>query len=218
MNIYSVGFSCGDDYDGKESKVGYIDERSCRETKQRDSSSTTTRMDQMQHGDDDDEDDGHEVVQVVDFEIWPVEHPSEPPDEDRPVKCPMPADSSSVINLISACSEIYENEMENLKEGGKREKRFGERTMRKRPEVKKLQGGNGMEEEEEAMTSEPPPVRAVRKRHHTLTHGGSDARSSGVGGDDQIIMPLSRMPPLPPLPNHSITIFQMLQQIDKFDS
>lgn len=107
--------------------------------------------------------------------------------------------------------------MEILKEGGKREKRFGERLMRKRPEVKKVQGGNGMEEEDgEVMTSEPPPVRAVRKRHHTLTHGGSN--NGGGGSDNQIIMPLSRMPPLPPLPNHSITIFQMLQQIDKFDS
>lgn len=60
-------------------------------------------MDQMQHDedddDDDDEEDDDEVVQAVDFEIWPVEHPSEPPDEDRPVKCPMPADSSSVINV-----------------------------------------------------------------------------------------------------------------------
>lgn len=37
------------------------------------------------------------VGEEVDFEIWPVEHPMEPPDEDRPVKCPMP--ESSVINV-----------------------------------------------------------------------------------------------------------------------
>ena len=38
-----------------------------------------------------------EVEVELDFEIWPVEHPMEPPDEDRPVKCPMP--ESSVINV-----------------------------------------------------------------------------------------------------------------------
>lgn len=30
-------------------------------------------------------------------EFWPIEHPMEPSDEDRPVKCPMP--DSSVINV-----------------------------------------------------------------------------------------------------------------------
>ena len=30
-------------------------------------------------------------------EFWPIEHPMEPSDEDRPVKCPMP--HSSVINV-----------------------------------------------------------------------------------------------------------------------
>lgn len=30
-------------------------------------------------------------------DFFPVEHPMEPPDEDRPVKCPMP--ESSVINV-----------------------------------------------------------------------------------------------------------------------
>jgi hypothetical protein len=39
----------------------------------------------------------HLEVEVVDMEFWPVEHPMEPPDEDRPVKCPMP--DSSVINV-----------------------------------------------------------------------------------------------------------------------
>lgn len=39
-------------------------------------------------------------VELFDFEFWPVEHPSEPPDEDHPLKCPMP--DSSVIN-VSIC-------------------------------------------------------------------------------------------------------------------
>lgn len=34
------------------------------------------------------------------LEFWPVEHPLEPPDEDRPVKCPIPA-PSSVLNVRS---------------------------------------------------------------------------------------------------------------------
>lgn len=36
-------------------------------------------------------------------DFWPVEHPLEPRDEDRPVKCPMP--QSSVIN-VSLCFKL----------------------------------------------------------------------------------------------------------------
>lgn len=35
-----------------------------------------------------------------DFEFWPIEHPIEPLDEDRPVKCPVL--NSSVLN-VSVC-------------------------------------------------------------------------------------------------------------------
>lgn len=31
-------------------------------------------------------------------DFWPIEHPMEPPDEDQPVKCPIPP-HSSVINV-----------------------------------------------------------------------------------------------------------------------
>jgi len=49
--------------------------------------------------------DWHHLGVEVDMEFWPVEHPMEPPDEDRPVKCPMP--DSSVINVrIYASSSI----------------------------------------------------------------------------------------------------------------
>ena len=41
--------------------------------------------------------DWHHLEVEVDMEFWPVEHPMEPPDEDRPVKCPMP--DSTVINV-----------------------------------------------------------------------------------------------------------------------
>ena len=38
----------------------------------------------------------HHAVEY-EVEFWPVEHPMEPQDEDRPVKCPMP--TSSVIKV-----------------------------------------------------------------------------------------------------------------------
>lgn len=78
--------------------------------------------------------------------------------------------------------------------------------MRKRAEVSEEMKKEGMEEEE---VVEERPIKTVRKRHHTLTHGDEE---------DHIIMPLSRMPPLPSLPTQSITIFQMLQQFDNFES
>lgn len=37
-------------------------------------------------------------------EFWPVEHPLEPPDEDRPVKCPMPSASSV---LAAVCQFLF---------------------------------------------------------------------------------------------------------------
>jgi len=37
-------------------------------------------------------------------DFFPVEHPMEPPDEDRPVKCPMP--ESSVIS-VSMCYSFF---------------------------------------------------------------------------------------------------------------
>lgn len=49
-------------------------------------------------------------------------------------------------------------------------------------------------------------VRAVRKRHHTLTH------------EDNAIKPPMRMPSLPPPQTPKITIFEMLQEFDKFES
>jgi hypothetical protein len=52
-----------------------------------------------------------------------------------------------------------------------------------------------------------PQVRAVRKRHHTLTRQ-----------DHRVIAPdLTRMASIPALPTQNVTIFQMLQEFDKFD-
>lgn len=80
------------------------------------------------------------------------------------------------------------------------EKRFSE-NMWKITELPIVVEGQRM-----VVTDAEPPVRAVRKRHHTLTRG------------DHIITPLMRIPPLPPLPTHDISIFQMLQQLDKIES
>ncbi|KAF5747530.1 hypothetical protein HS088_TW05G00253 [Tripterygium wilfordii] len=81
----------------------------------------------------------------LDFEFGPLEHPMEPPEEDRPVKCPMP--SSSVINMDR---EMHEERQ----------------CFRKTAESPAGVNMEGIVSE----TTEPPE-RAARKRHHKLTHG-----------------------------------------------
>ncbi|XWS34376.1 hypothetical protein CRYUN_Cryun21dG0033600 [Craigia yunnanensis] len=116
-----------------------------------------------------------------DIDFWPVEHPMEPQDEDRPVKCPMP--SSSSIN-----------------DGKGHEERVAAESSRKRSELPEMVKKGGI------VVATETPVRAVRKRHHTLIR------------DDHIMKPLVRMLPLPPLPTQNLTIFQMLQEFDEFNS
>lgn len=91
-----------------------------------------------------------------------------------------------------------------MQDGGMHEKRFAE-SVRKRADV----SAEMTERERTAamMDAEPPapPARAVRKRHHTHTHG------------DLEITPFMRMPPAPSLQTQNVTIFQMLQQVDKFE-
>uniref|UniRef100_A0A6N2M5I6 Uncharacterized protein n=1 Tax=Salix viminalis TaxID=40686 RepID=A0A6N2M5I6_SALVM len=79
----------------------------------------------------------------LDVEFWPVEHPMEPRDEDRPVKCPMP--TSSVIKNGKAHEESLGKRADDLP----------------LPAVMNKQGI--------FMVAAEPQVRAVRKRHHTLT-------------------------------------------------
>ncbi|KAG2701717.1 hypothetical protein I3843_06G053300 [Carya illinoinensis] len=160
----SMGFSCGDAFDRDESRVPLTDDES-REARYR------IGMDWHHLG-----------VELVEMEFWPVEHPMEPHDEDRPVKCPMP--DASVLN-----------------DGEMNDKRFSE-SLKKRAEVPAVINRQRM-----VVLDEQPRVRAVRKRHHTLTHG-----------DHIMTTPLMRMPPLATLPTQNITIFQMLQQVDKFES
>ncbi|XP_044494307.1 uncharacterized protein LOC123217371 [Mangifera indica] len=110
-----MGFSCGDDFGTKQKRVLLVDD-------QRGRSFMDDRVE-------------------FELEFGPVEHPMEPRDEDRPVKCPMP--TSSVINESRM-------QAERLGEG-----------LGKRGEV-----AAEMNKER----NEGGAVRAVRKRHHTLTH------------------------------------------------
>ncbi|XP_054808938.1 uncharacterized protein LOC129311023 [Prosopis cineraria] len=165
-----MGFSCDNVLDEEQSEVHLTDETVA--TQQRTLALMEVRHHQQQG-----------VESEADF--WPVEHPLEPRDEDRPVKCPMP--QSSVIN-----------------EGGVQEKRFAE-SIRKRVEASAEMAERGRRE---GMEADPPDLaRAVRKRHHTLTQEG-----------ELEITPFIRTPPLPPLPSQNVTVFQMFQQVDKFDS
>ncbi|KAG9457680.1 hypothetical protein H6P81_002188 [Aristolochia fimbriata] len=84
---------------------------------------------------------GHGHVMEIDIDFVPIEHPVEPPDEDRPLKCPMP--NSSVPNS-----------------GGMRNERSIESFRKKRVELPVAY------EEEMVISPEPP---AVRKRHHAPT-------------------------------------------------
>lgn len=84
-----------------------------------------------------------------------------------------------------------------------------EECLRKRAEVVAYTEVN----QEGIVMALEPPVRAVRKRHHTENH------------TQTTIKPLMRMPPHypppppPTLPNqNNVTIFEMLQQYDQFES
>ncbi|XP_077241006.1 uncharacterized protein LOC143881665 isoform X2 [Tasmannia lanceolata] len=122
--IISMGFSCGDGLDGKESKIP-----------------SSGKVEETSHSGKG----SHSIELDVEFE--PIDHPLEPFDEDRPVKCPMP--NSSVLN-----------------EGGTRRERSAE-SLKKRAELSATIG------EGKAVVPARPPVQAVRKRHHALSRNQS---------------------------------------------
>ncbi|KAI3818359.1 hypothetical protein L1987_12164 [Smallanthus sonchifolius] len=78
------------------------------------------------------------------FDFWPIQHPTEPSHEDRPVQCPMPHSS----HLIS--DERMQDD------------RFSDR---KRPVAKTV-----LHKETNALEAIEPPIRMVRKRHHDHTN------------------------------------------------
>ncbi|XP_024988402.1 uncharacterized protein LOC112523154 [Cynara cardunculus var. scolymus] len=80
----------------------------------------------------------------TEFEFWPIQHPTEPSHEDRPVQCPM-SHSSPLIN-----DERMQDD------------RFSER---KRPEA-----SMAVHKENSAQEATEPAIRTVRKRHHDHTN------------------------------------------------
>ncbi|KAJ4973580.1 hypothetical protein NE237_006754 [Protea cynaroides] len=86
MSTSLMGFSSEDGYDKREAKVPLTAEIE----------ETWVHGDGSLQG-------GHELD--LDLEFKPIEHPVEPPDEDRPVKCPMPG--SSVPNDIQMQEERF---------------------------------------------------------------------------------------------------------------
>ncbi|KAI3719887.1 hypothetical protein L6452_20792 [Arctium lappa] len=80
----------------------------------------------------------------TEFEFWPIQHPTEPSHEDRPVQCPM-SHSSPLIN-----DERMQDD------------RLAER---KRPEASTV-----VHKENSALEATETPIRTVRKRHHDHTN------------------------------------------------
>ncbi|XP_030551675.1 uncharacterized protein LOC115756125 [Rhodamnia argentea] len=85
----------------------------------------------------------HEVE--LEIEFWPLEHPTEPPDEDQPVKCPM-LSTSAIPGARTKEEQIAQS-------------------MRKRADAQDLA------KTEKVMVASEPSIRPLRKRHHNLTHG-----------------------------------------------
>ncbi|KAL8105779.1 hypothetical protein AgCh_029540 [Apium graveolens] len=78
-----------------------------------------------------------------DIEFWPIEHPTEPLDEDRPVKCPV---LNSILNNESL---QYESFSDNLKKRAEPQSQEQQRVI--------------------APAAEAPILKTLRKRHHTQT-------------------------------------------------
>ncbi|KAI3431191.1 uncharacterized protein J3R85_007919 [Psidium guajava] len=122
----------------------------------------------------------HEVE--LEIEFWPLEHPTEPPDEDQPVECPMLSTSAIPVSLLP---------------GARMEEEQIAQSMRKRADAQNLA------KTEKVMVTSEPSVRPLRKRHHTLTHGDIVITPLRT-------MPPPPLPPPPP--PHNFTILHMLQQ------
>ncbi|KAI7727135.1 hypothetical protein M8C21_008087 [Ambrosia artemisiifolia] len=82
------------------------------------------------------------------YDFWPIQHPTEPSHEDRPVECPMPP-SSHLINDGIQDERMQDDRLSN----------------RKRPEARTI-----LHKENNELKATKPPVRMVRKRHHDHTN------------------------------------------------
>ncbi|KAL7260170.1 hypothetical protein ACSBR1_005939 [Camellia fascicularis] len=76
-------------------------------------------------------------------ELWLIEHPVEPPDEDQPVKCPMP--HTSLVN-----------------------ERFSD-SMRKRTDISAVMNEEGMM----VVAAEPPARAVHKRHHTKYSRGSS---------------------------------------------
>ncbi|XP_071736309.1 uncharacterized protein [Rutidosis leptorrhynchoides] len=126
MSVFYMGFSLGDDLvEMKEDLVLKLnDER-------RESRSNVTIENSDINGFDFD----------TEFDFWPIQHPTEPSREDRPVECPMPHSSR-----LSNDDDMMQ------------EDRF--------LECKIPEGSIVHYQENGARETTEPTIRAVRKRHH----------------------------------------------------
>lgn len=51
----------------------------------------------------------------LEIEFWPLEHPTEPPDEDQPVKCPMLSTSAIAVSMLhESCSSVFDTMFTHL--------------------------------------------------------------------------------------------------------
>ncbi|KAJ0462166.1 hypothetical protein HanHA89_Chr16g0680451 [Helianthus annuus] len=80
----------------------------------------------------------------TEFDFWPIQHPTEPSHEDRPVQCPMPHSSHLIKD-------------ERMQDDG-----FSDH---KKPEAKPVLHRNF-----KALEATEPIMRMVRKRHHDHTN------------------------------------------------
>ncbi|XP_076953626.1 uncharacterized protein LOC143627757 isoform X2 [Bidens hawaiensis] len=78
------------------------------------------------------------------LDFYPIQHPTEPSHEDRPVQCPMPHSSNLISDERMQDDRLFD---------------------RKRPEAKML-----LHKENNELKAIGPPVRMVRKRHHDHTN------------------------------------------------
>ncbi|KAI3796271.1 hypothetical protein L1987_38938 [Smallanthus sonchifolius] len=129
MSLVYMGFSLGDDLEMKEGMVVQMKD----DTRE---SSNNLKIENVEIN-------GFDLE--TEFDFWPIQHPTEPSHEDRPVQCPMPH-SSHLIN---------DEKMQDDRYAG--HKKFEAKTV--------LHKDNN-----ELEVVERPTIKMVRKRHHDHTN------------------------------------------------
>ncbi|CAN1137665.1 hypothetical protein LINPERPRIM_LOCUS23021 [Linum perenne] len=150
-----------------------------------------------------------EFAEDHDQVLWPVEHPSEPLDEDRPVKCPIPTSSfTAPLHHVEGRRSLqcHRRSVDSLR------KRCTKNPARPTT-LARTDDGLVLE------LAEADRNRAVRKRHHTIsqqpvTHATDDQHQYYYRHPSEDV--LRRMSSLPPNNNsnnnNNCTVFHMLQR------